>query len=99
MFNHANTPRAFTIICLGLNIYLTIIKAYSHFLIQKLVLLACRILRFLYKSLYFADFSKIKTRLSDIQISPNISTIYVLLVTGSYVCYSAFFVMSIAQSK
>lgn len=72
IFNHANTARIFTMICLGLNIYLTIIKVYSHFLIQKLVLLSCRILWFLYKSLYFADFFKIKTRLSDIQISPNI---------------------------
>lgn len=55
-----------------MNIYSTIIKVYSHFLIQKLVRLTCRILRFLNKSLYFADFSEIKTRPSDIQISLNI---------------------------
>lgn len=71
-FNQANTVRTFTIICLSLNIYSTIIKVYSHFLIQKLVRLTCRILRFLNKSLYFADFSEIKTRPSDIQISLNI---------------------------
>lgn len=99
LFNQASTVRTFTIICLSLNIYSTIIKVYSHFLIQKLVRLTCRILRFLNKSLYFADFSEIKTRPSDIQISLNI---FHNLRSPSYrvICMLfGIFVIYIAQSK